>query len=68
VIAEQEKRGFACSVRRDPGVFDGQLPVISAQSSAPSFIDDRWDQVEEVVKAASGEYDGWEASTGRPQP
>lgn len=64
VIADLGKRGFSCRVVADPDV-DGQVPVIKADPlSAPGFIDDQWDLVEEVVNAAAGEYDGWEASAG----
>jgi len=65
-MAELEGRGFNCSVFTNPDVFDGQLLVIKAEPSAPGFIDDQWDRVEEVVRAAGGEYDGWEAPVGKP--
>lgn len=67
VIAELAGRGFSCTIVTDLDV-EGQLLVINAEPSAPGFIDDQWDRVEEVVKAAGGEYDGWEASTHRPRP
>ena len=64
VIAGLGKRGFSCRVVTDPDV-DGQVLVIKADPlSAPGFIDDQWDLVEAVVKAAGGEYDGWEAAAG----
>ena len=63
VIADLEKRGFACSVFTDPDAFDGQMLVIDAGSATPGFVDDQWDQVEEAVAAAGGQYDGWEART-----
>ncbi len=62
VIADLGKRGFSCRVVTGPDV-DGQVLVIKADPlSAPGFIDDQWDLVEEVANAAGGEYDGWEAS------
>jgi hypothetical protein len=67
VIAGLDERGFSCRVVTDADVA-GQVLVIRAGARAPGFIDDQWDQVEEVVTAAGGEYDGWEASMGKHRP
>lgn len=63
VIAELANHGFSCTI---VAVHDQekQLLVVKAEPSAPGFVDDQWDRVEEVVTAAGGEYDGWEASAG----
>ena len=66
VMAELKDLGFSCTIFADPDL-DGQLLVIKAEESAPGFVDDQWDRVESVVMRAGGEYDGWEASTGKPQ-
>jgi hypothetical protein len=61
VMAELGGLGFSSAVRAAPD-FDGQLLVIKPDPAvAPGFIDDQWGQIEAIVTAAGGEYDGWEA-------
>jgi hypothetical protein len=64
VRAELDRRGFDSSEFSDPDLVDGQLLIAKAREDAAGLINDQWDQVEEIVKAAGGEYDGWESSAG----
>lgn len=66
VVAQLESLGFGCSRLTNPDLFDGQLLVVKVGHSEPASIGDQRKRIEQIVRAAGGGYDGWEATTGKP--